>query len=122
MSAMTHQKSIYTYISSIAISLCMLLASIPANAKGKDGSAKNDSVPLFNGFAVSVDLVGPVQMLIGDYGQYEAALRIIRGRTAHKPERQVLPDSGSRNRQSRPYQRRYGHFIQDKRTILENRR
>ena len=54
----------------------MLLASIPANAKGKDGSAKNDSVPLFNGFAVSVDLVGPVQMLIGDYGQYEAALRI----------------------------------------------
>lgn len=73
---MTHQKSIYTYISSIAISLCMLLASIPANAKGKDGSAKNDSVPLFNGFAVSVDLVGPMQMLIGDYGQYEAALRI----------------------------------------------
>ena len=40
---MTHQKSIYTYISSIAISLCMLLAAIPANAKDKDDSAKNDN-------------------------------------------------------------------------------
>lgn len=53
----------------------LLLAPATAEAKG-DTEAKNDSVPFFNGFAVSVDLVGPVQMLIGDYGQYEAALRI----------------------------------------------
>ena len=53
----------------------LLLSPAVAEAKG-DTEAKNDSVPFFNGFAVSVDLVGPVQMLISDYGQYEAALRI----------------------------------------------
>lgn len=37
---------------------------------------ETDSVPWFNGFAVSVDLVGPLQMALGDYGQYEAALRL----------------------------------------------
>lgn len=35
-----------------------------------------DSVRFFRGVAVSVDLVGPAQMVIGDYGQYEAAVRI----------------------------------------------
>ena len=68
---MTHRKSTSTYISSIAISL----SPAAAEAKG-DTEAKNDSVPFFKGFAVSVDMVGPMQMLIGDYGQYEAALRI----------------------------------------------
>ena len=53
----------------------LLLSPAVAEAKG-DTEAKNDSVPFFNGFAVSVDLVGPVQMLISDYGQYEATLRI----------------------------------------------
>ena len=53
----------------------LLFSPAAAEAKG-DTEAKNDSVPFFKGFAVSVDLVGPVQMLIGDYGQYEAALRI----------------------------------------------
>lgn len=72
---MTHQRSIFTYISSIAISLLTLVPAA-ANAKGKADGAANDSVPLFKGFAVSVDLVGPVQMLIGDYGQYEAAVRV----------------------------------------------
>ena len=72
---MTHRKSISTYISSIAISLLLLVPG-SAEAKGGADEAKNDSVPLFCGFAVSVDLVGPVQMLIGDYGQYEAAVRV----------------------------------------------
>lgn len=54
-----------------------MLLLLPATVEAKGGGeAKSDSVPLFKGFAVSVDLVGPVQMLIGDYGQYEAALRI----------------------------------------------
>ena len=35
-----------------------------------------DSIPLFRGIAVSVDAVGPVQMMISDYGQYEAALKV----------------------------------------------
>ena len=71
---MTLQKSIYTFISSIAISL-LLLITTTANAKN-DNEAKNDTIPFFRGFAVSADLVGPIQMLMGDYGQYEAALRI----------------------------------------------
>lgn len=35
-----------------------------------------DTLPFFRGFAVSADLVGLLQMQFGDYGQYEAALRI----------------------------------------------
>ena len=73
---MTLLKNISTYISSTAISLIMLVAA-PVAADEKDSAEiKNDSVPLFNGIAVSVDLVGPMQMVFGDYGQYEAALRI----------------------------------------------
>ena len=53
-----------------------MLVPSAADAKDDANKAANDSVPLFCGFAVSADLVGPVQMLIGDYGQYEAALRI----------------------------------------------
>jgi len=55
----------------------LLLFATPANAKKRMKTVeKKDSVALFKGFAVSADLVGPVQMLTGDYGQYEAALRI----------------------------------------------
>lgn len=71
---MTHQRNISSYISSIAISI-MLLCAMAANAQEKN-IEKKDSVSFFRGFAVSVDLVGPIQMLTGDYGQYEAALRI----------------------------------------------
>lgn len=52
------------------------------NAHAQGGSKKNiiaetaDSIPLFRGVAVSVDLVGPSEMMFGDYGQYEAAARI----------------------------------------------
>jgi hypothetical protein len=52
------------------------------NAHAQGGSKKNiiaetaDSIPLFCGVAVSVDLVGPAEMMFGDYGQYEAAARI----------------------------------------------
>lgn len=53
----------------------MLLLDSTANAQEKNVE-KKDSVPLLRGFAVSVDLVGPAQMFLGDYGQYEAALRI----------------------------------------------
>lgn len=37
---------------------------------------QRDSIPFFRGFAVSADLVGLAQMQLGDYGQYEAALRL----------------------------------------------
>ena len=37
---------------------------------------ENKTIPFFNGLAVSADLVGVAQMAFGDYGQYEAALRV----------------------------------------------
>ena len=37
---------------------------------------ERDTLPFFRGFAVSADVVGALQMHLGDYGQYEAALRI----------------------------------------------
>lgn len=73
---MTLHENISTYISSIAVSLLLLILPSTAAAKGNDDAAKNDSLPLFRGVAVSVDLVGPVQLLLGDYGQYEASVRV----------------------------------------------
>ena len=37
---------------------------------------ERDTIPFFRGFAVSADLVGLAQMQLGDYGQYEGALRL----------------------------------------------
>jgi len=73
---MTLPRNISAYISGTAISLLLLLTALPAAAQRSDAAHKNDSVPLFNGLAVAVDLVGPAQMIIGDYGQYEASLRV----------------------------------------------
>ncbi len=47
-----------------------------AAAQNKTFAIQKDSVPLFNGFAVSFDLVGPAMQAFGDYGDYEAALRL----------------------------------------------
>lgn len=49
-------------------------SSFAGNRKGV--VAERDTVPLFRGFAVSVDLVGPAMEAFGDYGQYEAALHL----------------------------------------------
>lgn len=46
------------------------------HAQGKKSAEKTDTVALFKGFAVSVDLFGLAQKAMGSYGQYEAALRI----------------------------------------------
>lgn len=89
---MTPRRSISNYISILVFSILMLFAW-QAQAQGQtQGKAQNqaqeeadnnaavveptDSVAFFNGFAVSADLVGPLQLFVGDYGQYEAALRI----------------------------------------------
>lgn len=37
---------------------------------------EQDTVPFFKGLAVSFDLAGALQRQLGDYGQYEAALRL----------------------------------------------
>lgn len=67
------------YAKVLALSLLLLggLAS-PAHAqsKAKKMVEQPDTVPLFRGLAVSVDAIGLGQMVLGSYGQYEAALRI----------------------------------------------
>lgn len=73
---MIHRQSISTYISSLAVSLLLIVAAVPAQAQSKMFRVEKDSVPLFNGLALSFDLVGPVMQALGDYGDYEAALRI----------------------------------------------
>lgn len=74
-----HPKHISIYILAIAISSIAVLSADSAQAqtvKKKVIEQKGDSVPLFKGMAVSVDLVGPTQMMVSSYGQFEASLRI----------------------------------------------
>jgi hypothetical protein len=52
-----------------------MLLSLTANGQ-KLFRLEKDSIPLMRGFQVSFDLVGAAQMMFGDYGQYEAALRL----------------------------------------------
>ena len=76
---MTHLRTISISISRLAVSLLLcILAVIPADAQNrrKDTEVTKDTVALFRGFSVSADLVGPVMMAVGDYGQYEAALHL----------------------------------------------
>lgn len=72
------RKHISSSILALAISCLLLLASNPLQAqnKSKKIATEPDTIPLFRGIAVSVDAFGAGQMLLGDYGQYEAALRI----------------------------------------------
>ncbi len=42
----------------------------------KMATVEKDTIPLFSGMAVGVDVIGPVQLMVSDYGQYEASLRI----------------------------------------------
>ena len=55
--------------------LCLLLLPMQVRAQHVPG-LQPDTLPLFRGFAISTDLVGILQMQLGDYGQYEAALRL----------------------------------------------
>jgi hypothetical protein len=75
---MTRAKLISIYISRAAISLLLILAPAVATAQSKPKVTlpEKDSIAFFRGAAVSVDIVGPAQLAFGDYGQYEAALRI----------------------------------------------
>ncbi len=75
---MTIRKLICSSISRLAISLLLLIAST-ANAHAqfkKMFSMEEDSIPLFRGFAVSFDLVGPAMLMLSDHGEIEGALRI----------------------------------------------
>ena len=72
---MIQLQNISTFISKVTVSLALLLACSSVSAQ-KLFRLEKDSVPLMRGFQVSFDLVGAGQMMWGDYGQYEAALRL----------------------------------------------
>ena len=73
---MTLRQSISTSISRVTISVVLLLVSIATADAQKLFRLEKDSIPIMRGFQVSFDLVGAAQMAFGDYGQYEAALRL----------------------------------------------
>ena len=75
---MIRQQSISTYISGLVVSLILLTLPSGASAQSRKKVQQllPDTTAIFNGFAVSVDLLGPGMILLGDYGTYEGALRL----------------------------------------------
>ena len=73
---MTHRTNISTYILSLAVSVVLLMAGSTMGHAQKIFRMEKDSIPLFRGFALSFDLAGPAQIMLGDHGEYEGALRI----------------------------------------------
>ena len=59
----------------LSVIICLLAFALNVNAQ-KFLMLERDSLPLFRGVAVSGDLVGLLQMQLGDYGQYEVSLRV----------------------------------------------
>jgi len=72
---MIHRTRICALISRVVCSLALFVAATTLHAQ-KKMVEEPDTVALFRGLAVSVDLVGPAQLLLSDYGQYEASLRV----------------------------------------------
>ena len=74
---MTHRQPISCFVSRLAVSLVMLLLLMPSAAYGqKIFRLEKDSIPLFKGFQVSFDLVGPAMLALSDHGEIEGALRL----------------------------------------------
>ena len=70
------RKHISYYISALVTSSFLILSPSHALAQKKVIAETPDTIPLFRGMAVSVDAFGLGQILLSDYGQYEAALRM----------------------------------------------
>ena len=60
----------------LTISLLLVAMATSTQAQMKFFTLQKDSVALFRGFAVSFDLAGAGMLMLSDYGQYEAALRV----------------------------------------------
>jgi len=74
---MTEAKHISISILGLIVSVLLLIPVAGHAQKVKKKVIEEpDTVPFFNGFAVSADLLGPIQRVVSDYGQYEAALRL----------------------------------------------
>ena len=74
---MTLHRHISASISRAAISALLALGTLSASAQGlKLHAERPDTTRFFRGLQVMADAVGPIQLAVSDYGQYEAALRI----------------------------------------------
>lgn len=73
---MTHLQNISTYISRLTVSIALLLSATATSAQGKVFSEQKDTVPMFQGVALSFDLVGPAMLMLSDYGEYEGAVKV----------------------------------------------
>ena len=74
---MTPHRHISASISRAAISTLLALGALSASAQGlKQQTEHPDTTRFFRGLQVMADVVGPIQLAVSDYGQYEAALRI----------------------------------------------
>ena len=72
-----NQKRISRYISRFLAS--SLLALLPLGALSQTPKllpVAKDTTAFFRGLSVSGDVIGLIQMAVGSYGQYEAALRV----------------------------------------------
>lgn len=68
----------HTYCSLFLLisSMMLIWGTGKATAQQKNIVEQPDTVPLFCGIQVSADLAGVAQIILSDYGQYEAALRV----------------------------------------------
>ena len=75
---MTLRPHISNSISRLTVSLLMLFVGISSTQAQvtKMFKMEKDSIPLFCGFSVSFDLVGPAMMMLTTHGEYEGALRV----------------------------------------------
>ena len=75
---MTLRPHISSSISRLIVSLLMLFVGISSTQAQvtKMFKMEKDSIPLFCGFSVSFDLVGPAMMMLTSHGEYEGALRV----------------------------------------------
>ncbi len=73
---MTRRQSTSTYILSLISGLVLLMAMPSTAGAQKLFKLEKDSIPIFRGFAVSFDLVGPAKLMLSDNGEIEGALRV----------------------------------------------
>ena len=73
---MMTRTNISTSISRLVISLALLVVASTTTHAQKIFRMEKDSIPLFRGFSVSFDLVGPAMLMFSDHGEIEGALRI----------------------------------------------
>ena len=68
-------SQIRTYLFALLTLISLLMPAVANAESRKEDALESDSIQLFRGVSVSYDLAGTVMRMVGDYGQYEGALR-----------------------------------------------